>query len=168
MKNIFRVPVDEKHFTDTIEKGKAYHQINRFLTFTEREKITKISDDLVFQYWGSIAGASNQRTFTRIQEGDEISFYRAGKYIGIATIAFSTINSLLAPYSWGERKDKATWELIYFLKDVQIISVAAKTVNKAFGYKENAPVMGFSMVSEEIAKQFFEKYGSVADFVKQL
>jgi hypothetical protein len=168
MKNIFRVSVDIEHFTDTIEKGKVYTQLLPFVTPIEKKCLAEIAQHGVLRYWGSIAGISNQKTFMRIQQGDEILFYRAGKYIAIATIAFSTINSLLARYSWGERKDKATWELMYFLKDAQIISVEAKIVNKAFGYKENAPVMGFSMVSEQITSQFVSTYGSVADFVKQL
>lgn len=168
IEHIFRVPVDTKHFKDTIEDGKSYADLQPLLTPAEKEKVGEIATDSILRYWGSIAGISNKKTFTHVQAGDEILFYRNRKYIGVATLVFSTVNPKLARYSWGERKDRATWELVYFVKDVQRISVESKVINKAFGYKENAPVMGFSMVSEEIASQFVKAHGSVAKFIGSL
>lgn len=168
MKKIFRVPVDTEHFADTIEKGKTYNEILPFVTSTDAKSLAEVAQNNILRYWGSIAGASNTRTFMQIEEGDEILFYRAGKYIALATIALRIINPSLARYSWGEREDKFTWELMYFLKDVQTISINKKSVNTALGYKENAPVMGFSMVNEKTTSQFIKDYGSMTDFVKQL
>lgn len=168
MKNIFRVPVDVKHFADTIEKGKTYDEILPFVTSTDAKALAEIAQNNTLHYWGSIAGSSNIRTFTQIEEEDEILFYRAGKYIALATIALKIINPSLARYSWGEREDKFTWELMYFLKDVQTISIDKKSVNTVLGYKENASVMGFSMISKQTTSQFINTYGSIANFVKQL
>ena len=168
MKKIFRVPVDTEHFADTIEKGKTYTEILPFVTSTDAKSLAEVTQNNILRYWGSIAGESNIRTFMQIEEGDEILFYRGGKYIAIATIGFKTINPALARYSWGERKDKFTWEMMYFLEDVQTISINKKSVNTVLGYKENAPVMGFSMVNKETTSQFIKTYGSMANFVKQL
>src|SRR4051812_24772188 len=99
-KHIFRVPVDTKHFKDTIEIGKPYTEILSFLPAEDRLK--KIAQNGMVRYWGSLPGQSNQRTFKHLAEGDELLCYRSGKYIALATIAFSLINPDVARYSWGE------------------------------------------------------------------
>src|SRR5690349_5177775 len=105
-KNIFRVPVDTQHFIDTIERGKPYTELLPFLTFTEKARLKDIAHGGMLRYWGSLPGVSNQKTFRRLEEGDELLCYRNGKYIALATIAFSTINPALARYSWGETAEK--------------------------------------------------------------
>jgi hypothetical protein len=166
-KHIFRVPVDTKNFVDTIERGKQYTEILPFLTFTEKAHLEKVAQGGILRYWGSIPGESNQKVFLSIAEGDELLCYRSGKYVALATIAFSTVNPVLARYSWGEKAKKQTWELMYFFKEVTLLSVDLRVINSAFGYK-NSPVMGFSKLSDQNASQFISTYGSVASFLNQL
>lgn len=82
-------------------------------------------------------------------------------------VGFTLINPSLARYSWGETKNKITWELIYFFREVRLISVDIADINEAFGYK-NAPVMGFSVLSGENASKFLEAHGSVSNFIQSL
>src|ERR1043165_88722 len=140
IQHIFRVPVDSQHFKDTIEAGKPYTELLPFLP--AEDQLKHIAKAGRVRYWGSLPGESNKRTFQLLKAGDELLCYRSGKYIALATIAFSLINPSLARYSWGETRNKMTWELIYFFQEVKLISVAVADVNDAFGYK-NAPVMGF-------------------------
>ncbi len=143
-KHIFRVPVDSQHFKDTIEVGKPITELLPFLP--AEEQLKKIAKDGRVRYWGSLPGESNKRTFKLLSEGDELLCYRSGKYVALATIAFSLINPALARYSWGETKNKTTWELIYFFREVTLFTADITVINKAIGYK-NAPVMGFSVLS---------------------
>lgn len=164
-KHIFRVPVDSQHFKDTIEVGKPYAELLPFLPVEDQLK--KIAKEGKVRYWGSQPGQSNQRTFKQLAKGDELLCYRSGKYIALATIAFSLINPALARYSWGETKNKTTWELIYFFSDVKLIDVKASVISQAFGYKSGL-VMGFSMIEEKTANRFMAMNGSVASFLQKL
>ena len=141
MKHIFRVPVDTKHFQDTVVKGKG----NR-------------------RYWGSLPGIGNIVTFRQLEKGDEILFYRSGKYIALATIDATTRDPAFARQSWSENRKGETWELIYFLKDVQLLSLDTAILNEQWGMK-GGHVMGFSKLADEKAQPFLEKYGSVAQFL---
>src|SRR6266849_5983142 len=96
-KHIFRVPVDNQHFKDTIEAGKPYKEILPYLP--AEGQLKKIAQEGKVRYWGSLPGESNKRTFTLLTEGDELLCYRSGKYVALATIAFSLINPSLARYS---------------------------------------------------------------------
>lgn len=166
MNQIFRVPVDNQHFKDTIETGKPVEKIKDFLTGEFRSKVERIAKDGLGRYWGSVPGEGNKRVFEKLSENDELLCYRSGKYIAVAKIAFTVVNKDLAKYSWGEMETGVTWELIYFFKEVSLIDVDAKVLNTEFGYQEG-PVMGFSMVSEEKAKVFLQKHSSVTNFVTQ-
>ena len=164
-KHIFRVPVDSQHFKDTIEEGKPYTEVLPFLP--AEDQLKKIATDGKVRYWGSLPGESNKRTFRLLTEGDELLCYRSGNYVALATIAFSLINPSLARYSWGEAKNKTTWELIYFLSDVKLIDVKASVISQAFGYKSGL-VMGFSMIEEKTANRFMAMNGTVASFLQKL
>src|SRR2546421_1087577 len=164
-KHIFRVPVDTQHFKETIEVGKPYTEILPFLP--SEEQLKNIARKGMVRYWGSLAGESNKRTFKRLAKGDELLCYRSGTYVALATIAFSLVNPSLARYSWGETKNKTTWELIYFFRDVTLFTVATSRINEAFGYK-NAPVMGFSVLSDERASTFIRAHGSLTSFITSL
>jgi hypothetical protein len=163
--HIFRVPVDTQHFKDTIEVGKPYTELLPFLPAADQ--LQKIAKDGRVRYWGSLPGESNKRTFTLLTEGDELLCYRSGKYIALATIAFSLINPALARYSWGETKQQTTWELVYFFRDVTLLSAEISVINQAIGYK-NAPVMGFSVLSEETTRTFLAAHGSMSRLLQTL
>lgn len=42
MQNIFRAPVDNQHFRDTIEDGKPFEEIRKFLSPEDQAKLAKI------------------------------------------------------------------------------------------------------------------------------
>lgn len=167
MKSIFRVPVDNQHFKDTIENGKPFDEISKFLSPEDKAKIAKFQKENLIRYWGSIPGENNKRNYEKLAENDELLCYRSGKYIALAKIALKTINRTLAKYSWGETETGNTWELIYFFHDVQLFEIEASVLNSEFGFKDG-PVMGFSSLSEERVKEFVLKHGSVDAFIKQL
>src|SRR6266567_8723628 len=164
-KHIFRVPVDRQHFKDTIAAGKPYTDVLPFLPAADQ--LQKIAKEGRVRYWGSLPGESNKRTFKLLTEGDELLCYRSGNYVALATIAFSLINPSLARSSWGETKNKATWELIYFFQDVRLIDVKATIISQELGYKSGL-VMGFSALSEESARKFLKTHGSVRNFIQSV
>ncbi len=167
MHNIFRVPVDNQHFKDTIEIGKPVDEVIQFLSGEDRAKLQRISKDGFVRYWGSIPGEANSRNFQKLAEGDELLCYRSGNYISLCKIAFTTINKNLAKHSWGETEKGSTWELIYFFSEVSIIRIDSKIINKEFGFADG-PVMGFSSIADEKVKSFLIKNGSVLDLIKRI
>lgn len=142
-KHIFRVPVDVKHFEATVVKGENG-----------------------VRYWGSLPGKSNMKTFEQMEAGDEILFYRAGKYIAVATIVSKTISPDTARKAWGETANGETWELIYFLRNEKLLSLDAYKLNEQWGLKPG-PVMGFSKLSDERVQPFLKEHSSVAQFLKK-
>ncbi|MBI3384765.1 hypothetical protein HY030_01060 [Candidatus Gottesmanbacteria bacterium] len=166
MKNIFRIPVDNQHFKDTIENGKSIREIDKLLKGNEKAAFVNISKDEVVRYWGSIPGQSNKRNFELIQEGDEFLCYRSGKYIALAEIAFKSVNRELAKYSWGITENGSTWELIYFFNNVLFFQIESKIINDELEFKDG-PVMGFNHISDGKVKEFLSRYSSVNSFIQQ-
>lgn len=167
MKNIFRCPVDNQHFKDTVESGKSLLEIRKFVSEKEFNELKKCSSEGVLRYWGSMPGDSSCRFFDKMQPGDELLCYRRGQYISAARIGRKLINKELAKYSWGETEIGKTWELMYFLTDVKFFEIDSKIANKELGYLEG-PVMGFSAMSSEKLKNFYGKYSSVYEMISTL
>lgn len=167
MRNIFRAPVDNQHFRDTIEIGKPFNEVANFLSGKYRAKLQRITKDGVVRFWGSTPGEANKRNFQKLTEGDELLCYRSGNYIALCKIAFTTINREFAKYAWGETETGTTWELIYFLSEVGTFKIDSSIINKEFGFAKG-PVMGFSPISEDKAKQFLAKHNSVENFINEL
>lgn len=167
MHNIFRVPVDNQHFKDTIEQGKSVDEVVQYLTGEDRAKLSRIAKDGLVRYWGSIPGEVNLRNFAKLQEDDELLCYRSGQYIALGIIAFKTTNKALAKYSWGETEIGKTWELIYFFKEVLLFNIDSNSINSKFDFKDG-PVMGFSAISDEKAKEFVRKYSTMKDLVGKI
>lgn len=167
MYHIFRAPVDNQHFKDTIENGKPFAEIAKFLDGEKKVQLQRITKEGIVRYWGSLPGESNKRSFAKLAESDELICYRSGKYIALAKIAFTTINPELAKYSWGVTQLGTTWELIYFFSNVIFFEIEAVYINKEFGFNYG-PVMGFGAISDEKVKEFIQKYGSMDSFVKNL
>lgn len=167
MKNIFRVPVDNQHFKDTIEVGKPFNEVANFLSGEYRARLERITKDGVVRFWGSTPGEANKRNFQKLSEGDELLCYRSGNYIALCKIAFTTINRELAKYAWGETQTGTTWELIYFFSEVRTFKIDSSIINKEFGFAEG-PVMGFSPVNANRTKQFLAKHNSVENFINEL
>ena len=93
--------------------------------------------------------------------------YRSGKYIALCEIAFTSINSELSKYSWGETETGKTWELIYFFKDILYFQIESSLINNEFGFK-NSPVMGFNTINSDKTKVFLSKHGSVKSFINKM
>lgn len=165
--NIFRIPVDNQHFKDTIELGKSFQEIEKYLSEEEKVKVKNFSKDGVIRYWGSIPGEANMRNFHKLTQGDEILCYRSGNYIALAIIAFTTVNKNLANYSWGETELGTTWELMYFFSEVYFFQIDSLIINQEFGFKEG-PVMGFNAISSDKTNEFYGKYASVKNFIDRL
>jgi hypothetical protein len=166
MGNIFRLPVDNQHYKETIQEGKPVSEIKRFLSDEVVRKLENIFKDGIVRYWGSLPSAHARVHFNNLEEGDELLCYRSGKYIALAKIAGLKIeNRNLAKYSWGETETGATWELIYFFSEVNFIDIPAGIVHQGFGFADG-PVMGFSRVAEDKTKKFIDNFGSVANFLR--
>lgn len=166
MNNIFRIPVDNQHFKDTVENGKTLNELDKLLRGDEKNMLKNISKNGVIRYWGSIPGEANTRNFELLQAGDELLCYRSGKYIALAEIAFTSINRDLSKYSWGETENGSTWELIYFFNNVAFFQLESKIINDEFDFKDG-PVMGFNHIRDGKVKKFLSEHKSVKSFIHQ-
>lgn len=164
MANIFRVPVDQQHYQDTIELGQPLDEVMKFLSPRDVKAIEKYAQSGRVRYWGSVPGSSNEKTFERMKFGDELLCYRSGSYIGYGRIVYTCVNPGLARHSWGAKEDGKNFELIYFLDNVRQFKIDAKNVHEAFSYKPG-PAMGLTRIDDRKAENFRKKYGSLKKFI---
>jgi len=166
MKNIFRVPVDYVNYKSSIESGKNFNWIKKFLTEEEIRKIEPLSiSEKNLKYWGSTPGLSNLRSWGKMEAGDEVLFYREGDYIALGKVGTKINNQKLAEATWGLRKDRLTWQLIYFFVDIKEFKIDSDLVNQALGYSAG-PVMGFSAIGEKTAEPIIAKFGGFSKFLE--
>lgn len=165
MKNIFLVPVDTKHFKDTIIRGRRLSSLGPYVSSAQFNEIP-LGDEEV-HYWGTKPGPRNTPTFATMRRNDEVLFYQSGKYIGAGIIGLTMDNPKLAYYTWGKDKIRGgTWNLIYFFADLILCRTAIDAAEIATVFElPQAMLRGFTKVEDEPAQAFLQKYGSVANFI---
>lgn len=166
MPNIFRVPVDKQHFHETMEVGKPVEDVIKYLNQVDKAKAHRWARNGVIKYWGTSKGKRmNSLYFGKLKEGDEVIYYRNGRYIAFGKVAFTTINPDLAKDTWGVKDNGDTWELIYFFIDVILVDMPSEALNEAFGFeKEKRRLIGFRIVNEKKVNNFLQAYGSLENF----
>jgi len=164
-KNLFRMPIDIDHSLKTLQKGIRYEEIEGFLNKDQKAELNRLNLKETIRCWGSLPGSSNRKNWALLEENDEILCYRNGKYIYLGIIGPKIVNKELAKYLWGEDKFGSTWELMYFFKKLHFLNLPIENINTQFGYKAG-PVMGFNVISKQIANPFISKFGSILNFIK--
>lgn len=158
-RNVFLAPASSEHVNETVfvkpVKGIKVASIQGLipidrvagvLTPTEREALEKVYPDGMIRMWGT-RSISDLR-WDSIKNGDHVLFYHKGTYIYLGELAYKSKNGRLAQKVWKAYLG-ATWNVVFFVKNVRPINIAKEALNKAAGYEEDFGPQAFMAVREK-------------------
>ncbi|PMP89919.1 MAG: hypothetical protein C0171_06085 [Caldisphaera sp.] len=143
---------------------------NTLLNKVDRTVISKfvqIKDSLYendkINVWGLVPGPQNERQWSRFRPGDIVIFVPSKYNLIVTKILAKERNRDLANTLWGEDKNGKTWELIFFVKILNIIKKDKRSFLRELGYSEGDQLIG----NRKITDKFFSKYSSIDNFIDQ-
>ena len=145
-------PASLQHLEKTIKADIILEDVLSFISNTTRNVLEKEYPEGKFRLWGTKANKSLHE-WEKLHKGDIILFYggkAAGfKFIYKAQVVHTVRNAELAKFLWGNDAEGATWECIYFIKDLEKIDLDRFEYNKAMGYDRKSTIQGFRVQSPE-------------------
>lgn len=158
-----------KHLEDTIKNP---FNIGEFSFLLDESTLKLLSDNNSSNYvnmWGATPGSSNILRWGKLKAGDFILAYSEGTFLYFGEVFGKTHNTDLAREVWGSRKtDGATWEYIYFIKNLVPIELRKEEFAAFFGYRNNFTPQGFSNIDEKVLSGVIDKFGTIEDAINFL
>tara|TARA_Y100000817_G_C16819158_1_gene528046 strand:- start:26 stop:979 length:954 start_codon:yes stop_codon:yes gene_type:complete len=152
-----------EHFQSTILNKISVDDIFQFLGHMDQKLLSQIYKNQKCLIWGVTPGSNNANVskWNRINEGDIALFCRDKFLFAKAVVTHKTHNANLAEYLWGSDANIQTWEYIYFLQNLEDISVSYRQFNQSVGYKSNYVPQGFNVLNEQAGDAFFVDHYSL-------
>ncbi|RLI76814.1 hypothetical protein DRP04_12260, partial [Archaeoglobales archaeon] len=121
------------------------------LNSEQKRQLQEVFPDEKIRIWGT--AESNRSTWDSINPGDYVLFYVRGRYVYCAEIALKMDNEKLAKTIWGEHETGETWNLVFFVRNVQPIWISREKLNMIAGYDANFIPQAFMRVNDDAAKK---------------
>lgn len=158
-----------EHYADTIEDGFALERIERYLDEPDREALVRIEKRTGrLKAWGAVPGDRNPDTWKKLRQGDLFLIYRNGQYEYSARVAYTMHNSTVAKALWGVDNSGATWEYMFFLENIEDLSIPAEQFNRIVQYSPHYFPRGFGRFGDDVHSRILATYSSVEKFVAYL
>lgn len=136
------------HFRDTVVNDVLLSDIKAYLSLENQVILQNIYPEGKLKVWG-ITANRQQKQWEKLTVGDRVLFYANKEFDYQAIVTHKISNAKLAEFLWGKMEDgQATWENIYFIDNLNTISLDIKAYNQFLGYKENYFVQAFYVHSE--------------------
>jgi len=145
------------HFDSTMRNPVSLELIAEYVSDTELSKLKQIYPEGKIFVWGVVPG-SNTSKWERIKADDIALFAGNMRIFASGRVTYKIHNKLLAHKLWGNDNEDRTWEHIYFLEDIKKQDIHYRELNKCLGYKENNIIQGFTVIPEQKAEAFLDKY----------
>ena len=144
------------HLRDTV--------IRRVPTETVNKSSDRSFDHDVVSVWGNSEGTKS--SWSKIEVGDFLLFYRQGEYIYGAEIIDTETNTELAKELWPD-DDGDPWEYIIYLKEPFRMDLSQDEINDLADYSDNYNLMGFQSLNDEGIRNIGIRYGGVREFLQE-
>lgn len=144
------------HLRDTV--------IRRVPTETVNKSSDRSFDHDVVSVWGNREGTKS--SWSKIELGDFLLFYRQGDYIYGAEIIDTETNTGLAKELWPD-DDGDPWKYIIYLKEPFKMNLSQDEINDLADYSDNYNLMGFHSLNDEGLNSIRDRYGSVRKFLQE-
>ncbi|RXK87047.1 HNH endonuclease [Filimonas effusa] len=155
------------HFWDTIKNSVKLSRINKFLTREQQTELKKIYPDGHFFVWGvEPKKGPNIREWEKITPGDLAVFAKDKFLICSGIVTYKMQNASLARYLWGSNGPESTWEYIYFLKDINDLSIPLAEYNLAADHKPNYLIQGFRVLDILTSQKALEELSFDKEIIK--
>jgi len=135
------------HFQDTVRQDVDLNSVSGYVNSATADKLREIYPSGKCKVWGVMA--NNSSKWEEVAVGDIALFARKKKIFTKGTVTFTLHSKELANALWGEDKNGKTWEYLYFLDEVTRLDISYQQLNGLIGYKPNANVQAFNVLSEE-------------------
>lgn len=151
----------QKHYQDTIVKGRPVNQIERFFNEKQIRLLKKIYADEPAQIWGFVPGERNinLQKWVKLEPGDLALFYKSKQIIYVSRVAFTTHSSELADYLWGRDSKGQRWEYIYFVNQGRPSALEIEKLNQILGYASNFIPQGAIITNSENTSEALSYFG---------
>ncbi|MDA1316415.1 MAG: hypothetical protein O3B87_00145 [bacterium] len=176
MRNIFilYMPVNNYeamvHYTDTIVNKVDQERIFNFLEKSEVKILKDIFGNKKLTIWGSRDSGPNRSKFNKMKPGDDIMIVEGKNIKLLGKIAYKTVSNTLSAKLWKNIKNGSIegWNLIYFIANPIEINLPFSEFNKLLDYEENYTLKGFTNVSDERLKLFYNHYDNLYDVLMRI
>jgi MoxR-like ATPase len=155
---IFRAPYGNdaayENFMRTVEDGVPVSELSAESEFDATGEIIRL--------WGT--KETVESSWSNIDEGDFLLFYRDGVYTHAAAVLGKEKNPKLGKEIWHNYEEGSPWICIIYLDDPVEIGADSSEIHNLAGYDIDYP-MGFSPLNEMGIGGIRGKYGSIESFV---
>ncbi|MFC1559065.1 hypothetical protein ACFL39_00555 [Gemmatimonadota bacterium] len=150
------------HLQHTVLTGIAHSSIESLVSSEEYSELHKIYGEQPVRVWGSVPTKGNRSTWNRMRVGDLLLIYRNDLMSHVARIALKMNKRNLAISLWEKAEEPGhTWELMYFLKDLQEVNIPVRKFAESIGYSSDWTPRGFGSISSERVHQITLRFGSI-------
>jgi hypothetical protein len=158
------------HYQDTIKNKVTVDRISRFLSGSERARLTSVFGNKRIAVWGSQAGPRNRSNFDRMSQGDDILIIEGDSIKLMGKVASKVESQELSQELWqplaGARQ--TDWRLIYFIANPRELDVPFAEFCNLFGYSTNFQLRGFTTVAPARLKDFHAKYDDLYSVLERI
>ena len=154
-----------KHYEDTILRNIHLENFEHLLSDSQRQTYTALHKGVSVNVWGAVPGRMNSPNWEYMKQGDIVFIYKDGRFSHAGKISLKIKNRELAKYFWGVDKDRRTWELIYFIKDLQKIDCPLTTFRKSADFKGQWVPQGFAKFTDDRINWIKTEHGSIEEFL---
>jgi len=107
-----------EHFVNTIQGLVSLSNLSDVIDENIQNEIrTNVGEQ--FRIWGVVPGENNRQTYTSLQVGDIVVFYRMKRIIGTCKVKYKMTNTDISVKLWDRDSEGRTWELLVFLDEFQ-------------------------------------------------
>lgn len=145
-----------KNYESTIKNGVPLERISQYLSDQEIEILSK--EEIIYA-WGNRKGTVG--AWKKIQDGDLVIFYANKRLIMTGEVYFKKHSPDIALALWPPDEHGNPWEYVFFIKNINYISIPISIFNAAAKWKSNNIIQGFTYLNEERVKNIIDQYGSV-------
>ena len=149
--------IAQQHYNDTvINNNLVLEDIRSELMESDYEALLNIYGSNNIHIWG--VTKSSYTKWEKIQIGNIVLFSKNKEIFSHGVVCYKIHNKQLANILWGKNADGLTWEYIYFLAEVNSITISYKDFNKTVGYADNYVIQGLSVLNQEKTEKFLNVY----------
>lgn len=158
------------HYEDTVKNKVLSDRICKFVNSDLRYILTGVFGTKPIAVWGSRDTKNNRGTFNRMKPGDDILIIVGDSIKLLGKIAAKTINPNLSRELWKNLRGNTTegWDLIYFIANPKQIDLPFLEFNRLIGYESSYRPRGFSVISEDRLKDFYQKYDDLYSILERI
>lgn len=162
--SLYFVPASRENLELSIERQVAPAALAPHLPDSVLSEILSKAPTEGIRCWAMTT--SKQSTFDAMQPGDLVLLSESGTgcFTHFAQVTFKVRSKSLGDALWSVRGENS-WELIYFLRNIQRVRVPKSEFVTKFEYKPNFDVAGTTRVSDERVEKFESLYGPVTDYL---